>query len=153
MRYLIGRLAQQCLRGSLLARTNPTLTYVPRQSITLTSAVNKRHYGPQEEHEKELEDKHWLKERYIAVALLPIIPAALAFPHPIMDTMLCSAMVLHSYWRLSGVAEDYIHGEVLPKIAQPSVKILTILAFGSLCYFNYFDVGFANAVQTIYSTL
>jgi len=137
-----------------LLRTSPGLAcIIPKKNIALTSANSKRIYGPQEAHEKELEDKHWLKERYVAIALIPLIPTALAYPNAVLDTALCGAMVLHTYWRLSGVAEDYIHGQILPKIAQPAVKIFTILAFGSLCYFNYFDVGFANAVHTLYTQL
>ena len=55
--------------------------------------------------------------------------------------------------RLSGVCEDYIHGELLPRIHQPLVMVLSVLAFGSLCYLNYADVGFAGAVRALYSEL
>ena len=55
--------------------------------------------------------------------------------------------------RLSGVAQDYIHGEVLPKIARVAVMVLSASALGSLCYFNYFDIGFAKAVHLLYSQL
>jgi len=52
----------------------------------------------EEEHEKVDEVHHWVNERYAAVALLPLIPAALAFPNFILDTLLTSAMVLHTHW-------------------------------------------------------
>jgi len=51
------------------------------------------------------------------------------------------------------VCEDYIHGELLPKIHQPFVLVMSILAFGSLCYLNYSDVGLGNAVRMLYSEL
>ena len=49
--------------------------------------------------------------------------------------------------------QDYIHGEVLPRIGRVAVLLLSIGAFGSLCYFNYTDIGFANAVRLVYSQL
>jgi hypothetical protein len=52
----------------------------------------------EEEHEKVDEVHHWVNERYAAVALIPIIPAALLYPHPVLDTLLVSAMVMHTHW-------------------------------------------------------
>lgn len=151
--------ARPAARGSWLSsclaqRANgASVAVVPRKSLTLSAAVNKRHYGPEEENEKVDEVHHWTNERYVAIALIPIIPAALAYPHPILDTALVSAMCLHTHWRLSGVVQDYIHGEVLPRIGRVAVMILSVCAFGSLCYFNYTDIGFANAVRLVYSQL
>jgi len=126
---------------------------MPRKTIVLSATSHKRLYGPEEEHEKKDEVHHWVNERYAAVALLPLIPAALAYPNFILDTLLTSAMVLHTHWRLSGVAQDYIHGEILPRIARPLVYVLTICAFGSICYFNYTDIGFANAARLLYTQI
>ncbi|ESO02115.1 hypothetical protein HELRODRAFT_66046, partial [Helobdella robusta] len=97
--------------------------------------------------------QHWINERYAAVALLPLIPAALIYPNYVLDTLLTTAMVMHTHWRLSGVAQDYIHGQILPKIARPTVLLITIFAFGSICYFNYTDIGFANAARLLYTKL
>ena len=55
--------------------------------------------------------------------------------------------------RLSGVAQDYLHGKFLGKFGRTLVLVMSISAFGSLCYFNYADVGFSNAVRMIYSQL
>ena len=41
---------------------------------------------------------HWTNERYVAIALIPIIPTALAYPHPVLDTALVAAMCLHTHW-------------------------------------------------------
>jgi len=131
----------------------PLAAFVPRKSLMLTSSTNQRIYGPQEEHEKVDEVHHWKNEHLAAIALLPVIPAALAYPHPVLDTLLVSAMVLHTHWRLSGVAQDYLHGAILGKFGRILVLVMSISAFGSLCYFNYADVGFANAVRMIYSQL
>lgn len=126
---------------------------VPKNALAVTSVRQARIYGPETEQEKIDEKHHWVNERYVAIALLPIIPAAMAFPHPVMDTALTCGVFLHTYWRLCGVAEDYIHGETLPKLAQPLARIFVILGFGSMCYFNYADVGFAAAARMIFSQL
>lgn len=123
-----------------------------KNTISLSSALPKRIRGPEEEAEKVKELHHWKNERYVMIALLPTIPAALLYPNAICDYILVSSMVLHSHWRLSGVAEDYIHG--FPgKVAQPLVLFLSICAFGSLCYLNYNDIGFSNAVRMLYPQL
>lgn len=45
--FFSGRIVSQCMRQSLLHRTTPALNnYIPRQSITLTGAINGRIYGP-----------------------------------------------------------------------------------------------------------
>ena len=41
----------------------------------------------------------------------------------------------------------------MPKILKPTVLIISICALSGLLYFNYTDVGFANAVRTIYLEL
>jgi succinate dehydrogenase (ubiquinone) membrane anchor subunit len=86
------------------------------------------------------------------MALIPIIPTALAFPNVVLDTALCSGMLLHTHWRLSGVVQDYIHGGAYV-FFKYLVLILSIGSFGSLCYFNYTDIGFARAARLIYSQL
>ena len=41
---------------------------------------------------------HWTQHRYQMISMIPLIPAALAFPHPALDLALCGSLVLHSYW-------------------------------------------------------
>ncbi|KAK2154975.1 hypothetical protein LSH36_252g03016 [Paralvinella palmiformis] len=138
----------------VLSRTAPvSAPMIQHKTFMLSPVSRKRIYGPQEVCDREDEVNHWKNERVVAVALLPLIPTALAFPNVVLDMTLCSVMVLHSHWRLSGVCQDYIHGEMLPNIAKYGVLFLSIAAFGSLCYFNYADVGFAKAVRLIYSEL
>ena len=57
----------------------------------------------EEDHEKVDEVHHWTNERYVAIALIPIIPAALAYPHPVLDTALVSAMCLHTHWLVNAI--------------------------------------------------
>jgi succinate dehydrogenase (ubiquinone) membrane anchor subunit len=133
--------------------TSFTGSLVPRKHLAITSAVKgARVYGPEEPSERKDEVHHWTNERYVALALIPIIPSAIIFPNMVMDTALCGAMLLHTHWRLSGVVQDYIHGS-LYHICKYLVLILSITSFGSLCYFNYADVGFANAARLIFTKL
>lgn len=55
-------------------------------------------FPAEEDHEKVSEIRHWLNERLIATALLPIIPTALIFPNPLMDNVLVTAVMLHTHW-------------------------------------------------------
>ena len=48
---------------------------------------------------------------------------------------------------------DYIHGPIMPKILKPMVLVASICALGGLLYFNYTDIGFANAARMIYTDL
>jgi succinate dehydrogenase (ubiquinone) membrane anchor subunit len=138
--------------GSLVARSGvASCAIVPRKTF-ITSAAKPRIYGPEPLNERKDEVHHWTNERYVALALVPIIPTALAFPNIVLDTALCGAMILHTHWRLSGVAQDYIHGGAY-QFVKYLVLALSITSFSSLCYFNYADVGFGRAVNLIYRQL
>jgi len=156
-KFFAGQASGLACRGgfgqSLLSRSGIiSCSLIPRKTLALTSAAKNRVYGPEELSERKDEVHHWTNERYVAIALVPIIPSALAFPNVVMDTVLCSAMVLHTHWRLTGVAQDYIHGSAAV-IFKYLVLVLSVGTFGSLCYFNYADIGFARAVRLIYSQL
>jgi succinate dehydrogenase (ubiquinone) membrane anchor subunit len=138
------------LNGCLLSRYSAAI--VPRKSIVLSAANRSRVYGPEELSERKDEVHHWTNERYVAGALVPIIPIALAFPNLVTDTILCGGMLLHTHWRLSGVVQDYIHGSAY-YFFKYLVLVLSIVSFGSMCYFNYADVGFGKAVRMIYTQL
>ncbi|ELU00511.1 hypothetical protein CAPTEDRAFT_21776 [Capitella teleta] len=127
--------------------------FTQSKHLALTSAQQGRIYGPEADHEKQVATRHWVNERVVAVALLPVIPIALAFPNPALDNLLITSVVLHTHWRLSGVVGDYVHGPIMPKICKPIVAVISACALGALLYFNYTDIGFANAVRMIYTEL
>jgi len=145
---ILGR----CMTGSLLSRSGASSLIVPRKTLAITSVSCNRVYGPEEISERKDEVHHWTNERYVAAALVPIVPIALAFPNLVTDTILCAGMLLHTHWRLSGVAQDYIHGAAF-HFFKYLVLALSIISFGSLSYFNYADVGFGRAVRMIYTQL
>ena len=69
-------------------------------------------------------------------------------------------IALTVYWTLKlfcrslkGVLTDYIHGEYMKPFVNPSILILSILAFAGLCLLNINDVGFSRALRKIYTDL
>jgi len=89
----------------------------------------------------------------MSAALIPLIPAALAYPCLPLDIALSATVVLHTHWGLQGVFTDYVHGETLPKLIQPTVLLFSVLAFGGLLYLNFNDVGLAQAIRLLYTQL
>ena len=67
-----------------------TELYIEPGSLPVTS--------PEMEHERHSGISHWINERVAAVALLPIIPAAIIYPNAVLDNLLVSAMMLHTHW-------------------------------------------------------
>jgi len=156
-RFLVGQTSGIALGhgfgSSLMYRSGViSCALVQRKTLVLSSAVKQRVYGPEELSERKDEVHHWKNEHYVAASLIPLIPAALAFPNMVLDTALCAAMVLHVHWRLSGVAQDYIHGGAF-HVFKYLVLGFSVISFGSLCYFNYTDIGFSRAVRLVYSKL
>ncbi|CAG0915574.1 unnamed protein product [Notodromas monacha] len=98
--------------------------------------------------------KHWAFERVITLGLVGLIPASFVVYHPSMDYILAMGLCLHSHWGLHGVCADYIRpklfGAALAKLAEVIVYILSFLAFGSVMYFNYTDVGLIPAFRMLW---
>ncbi|XP_074652709.1 succinate dehydrogenase [ubiquinone] cytochrome b small subunit B, mitochondrial-like [Tubulanus polymorphus] len=91
---------------------------------------------------------HWKVERYLATALIPLIPASFIYVHPAMDYILAAGLVLHAYWGLDTVAVDYIHRKVLPPaVCEWMILIFAALGFAGICVFNYNDIGCIGAVK------
>ena len=48
---------------------------------------------------------------------------------------------------------DYVHGEYLKPMVKPLLTLLSMMAFGGLCYINYNDVGIVRAVRMVFEQL
>ena len=85
------------------------------------------------------------------MALLGVIPAAIAMPNPALDYLLALSLVTHVHWGLEAIVVDYIRpalfGSLIPKIAIAYVYMLSIAALAGLFYFNYTDVGLGVAIR------
>merc|ERR1712050_263878 len=95
---------------------------------------------------------HWKVERYLATALIFLVPASFITYHPVLDYCLAAGLVLHAHWGLDTVALDYLHRKIIPsKVCEGMILLATIIAFAGLINFNYNDVGCVGAVREIWS--
>lgn len=141
----------KALGNALLSRATPVAgVLVPHKALSLTHVSRKRIYGPPEIG-MPAHTSHWKNERILDIFMAPLIPATVIYPNPLFDMALSTLLCLHINWGLEGVVTDYIHGEVLPKIAHPALLVMSIAAFACLCMFNYADVGIGQAIRTLYS--
>ena len=60
---------------------------------------------------------HWIKERWLSVALIPLFPGAYMFPGPVADTLLALALPIHNHMGIDVLLTDYVKG-VLDPIAK-----------------------------------
>ncbi|KRX99227.1 putative succinate dehydrogenase [ubiquinone] cytochrome b small subunit, mitochondrial, partial [Trichinella pseudospiralis] len=94
-------------------------------------------------------------ERVLAVAMLPLFPAALFIHNGIMDNLLAVAVGLHIHFGLHVVVEDYarpfVIGETLSKLCTKSIYLVSILMIAGMLHFNYTDVGITKAFEMIWA--
>ncbi|XP_055903519.1 succinate dehydrogenase [ubiquinone] cytochrome b small subunit, mitochondrial [Eupeodes corollae] len=97
----------------------------------------------------------WVAERGIAVAFLGVIPAAFLFPSQALDALLATSIVMHQHWGLEAMVIDYVRpvifGNVVPKVAQGALFLISAATLGGLFYFIYNDIGIAKAVKQLWS--
>ena len=94
-------------------------------------------------------------ERYFAVGMLPLLPAAYFIHTPTMDLLLSAAIVMHTHWGMMAVIQDYarpiVIGERLAKIAPALVYITSVILLAGLFHFNTNDVGLTKAFEMFFS--
>ncbi|XP_031619534.1 succinate dehydrogenase [ubiquinone] cytochrome b small subunit, mitochondrial [Contarinia nasturtii] len=97
----------------------------------------------------------WTAERFVSLALLGIIPAALAFPSKTLDTLLAISVVMHAHWGIEACVVDYIRpvifGPLIPKVAPLAVVAFSALLLGGLLYFIQTDIGIAQTVRKFWA--
>ncbi|XP_044729997.1 succinate dehydrogenase [ubiquinone] cytochrome b small subunit, mitochondrial [Chrysoperla carnea] len=99
--------------------------------------------------------KLWTIERLLAVGLLVTLPIAIAVPNPVLDTIAAISIVMHQYWGLEAICNDYVRpivvGHTIPKVTHFLLIALTLATLGGLFYFNYNDMGLGRAIRRIWS--
>ncbi|CAG0900301.1 unnamed protein product [Darwinula stevensoni] len=96
---------------------------------------------------------HWSIERVVSVSLLGLLPTCAFFYHPAMDYIMSLFLCLHSHWGLHGIVVDYIRPKLFggfATFAEYFIYVFSFLAFGSIMYFNYTDVGLIPAVKMLW---
>ena len=93
---------------------------------------------------------HWKVERVVTVAMLAIIPGSFVYDSALMNYLLAASMAIHAHWGMDAVLIDYCPRKALP-FANLVRYLMTAIAFGGLCYFNYNDMGLTKALKALWS--
>lgn len=97
----------------------------------------------------------WTIERFLSLALLGLLPAAIAFPSKSLDTLLAISLVMHSHWGLEAIVIDYVRpvifGPFIPKIAPLFVVAFSAALLGGLLYLIYTDIGIGGSVRKFWA--
>lgn len=97
----------------------------------------------------------WTIERGVSVALLAIIPAALAFPSKPLDVLMAITVVMHTHWGLEACFIDYVRpvlfGPTLPKLVPAAVTVFSALFLGALLYLIQTDIGISQTIRKFWA--
>ncbi|KAJ2904517.1 hypothetical protein MKZ38_007849 [Zalerion maritima] len=99
---------------------------------------------------------HWSFERLLAVGLVPltIAPFAAGSLNPIMDSILCGTLLVHSHLGFQSMIIDYIPTKRLPTIRKLSgwaLNAATLLVGVGLYEFETNDVGLTETVKRVWN--
>jgi len=103
-----------------------------------------------------LASQHWTAERIMSIVTLVILPVAFVANHPVTDSLLALATVIHMHWGLEAIAIDYLcrplimNKPVSPmvgKIGIAIVYLLSIITLAACIHFNFNDVGLTKAIK------
>ncbi|GAA6060502.1 hypothetical protein JCM10212_005583 [Sporobolomyces blumeae] len=94
---------------------------------------------------------HWTFERLLSAALVPLVAStAVTSVNPILDGVLCTAIVAHSHMGFDNIFTDYVHERKFP-ILGPTIKWLTRLATGGVLVgvyqFETNDIGLTELIK------
>ncbi|XP_065175151.1 succinate dehydrogenase [ubiquinone] cytochrome b small subunit A, mitochondrial-like [Sycon ciliatum] len=96
----------------------------------------------------------WAGERVIAVAMLGLLPAGIAFPgYMVIDLSLGILLPLHAHFGLHQLVADYIHTNIGHRIFGVALPLLTGLTILSFFYFNFTDIGITAAFRKFWKAL
>ncbi|GJN89329.1 hypothetical protein Rhopal_002309-T1 [Rhodotorula paludigena] len=94
---------------------------------------------------------HWTFERLLSAALVPLIGAtAVSSANPIVDGVLCTALVAHSHIGFDGVLTDYVHPRKFPvigPIAKWALRLLTTGVLVGVYQFETNDIGLTELIK------
>ncbi|XP_059149820.1 succinate dehydrogenase [ubiquinone] cytochrome b small subunit 2-like [Physella acuta] len=158
-------LLRTCSRGSrLLLQMRPQPSYantdVISKQFTASPALATIEYfrarrGPFTPEEKRgkshimMASTHWKVERFVALGMVGIMPAALFIQGSTMDHLLTTFVFLHGFWGIDGVLKDYLV-KFVPWVGK-LWYLLAIIGFAGLINFNFNDVGVCKAIQMLWS--
>jgi len=98
---------------------------------------------------------HWTFERLIAAGLLPltIAPFIGGSLNPLMDSILCATILVHSHIGFESMVIDYLPRKRVPKtraLFDWGLRLGTVLVGVGLYEFETNDVGVTEAIKRIW---
>jgi len=98
---------------------------------------------------------HWTFERLVTASLVPltIAPFAGGSLNPVMDAVLCGALVIHSHMGFQALIIDYVPQHRLPKtraFMKWGLRVATLTVAVGLYEFETNDVGVTEAIKRIW---
>lgn len=148
--FCSGQGARALLLRSQVVRPACVSAFLQDRPTPVWCGTRHIHLSPSHHAGSKAASLHWTSERVVSVLLLGLLPAGYLNPCSVVDYSLAAALSLHSYWGLGQVVIDYVHGNILPKVAKAGLLALSALTFAGLCYFNYHDVGICRAVAMLW---
>jgi succinate dehydrogenase (ubiquinone) membrane anchor subunit len=144
----LSRIVHPSLVNSYFLGGPSAKTMIPVASGTATQPVSLRH--PTANMAVFTSSDHWKVERVVAVAMLAIIPGSFVYDSALMNYLLAATMAIHAHWGMDAALIDYCPRKALP-FANLIRYLMTAIAFGGLCYFNYNDMGLTKALKALWA--
>lgn len=85
------------------------------------------------------------------MALLATLPAAAIAPGPVVDYSIALLLPAHNYLGMDAIFTDYVHGDVMPKVAKGLNAGVHLATVGGLLYFNAHDIGICDALAQLWA--
>lgn len=98
---------------------------------------------------------HWTFERLVSAALIPltIAPFAGGSLNPLLDSVLCATLVIHSHIGFQALIIDYLPARRVPKtraLFKWGLRAATLAVAAGLYEFETNDVGLTEAIKRIW---
>jgi len=165
-----------CSRKTPLATSSLRLVEVPKRQTPVLSQVAAFHASTRKEILKPLPQVvqgtmndpapippsspthgsyHWTFERLVAAGLIPltVAPFAAGSLSPVVDAILCAAIIIHSHIGFQAMIIDYIPQKRLPKTRTFSkwfLRASTLTVAVGLYEFETNDVGVTETIKRIW---
>ncbi|BGP39981.1 membrane anchor subunit of succinate dehydrogenase, Sdh4 [Rhodotorula kratochvilovae] len=94
---------------------------------------------------------HWTFERLLSASLVPLIGAtAVSSANPVIDGVLCTALVAHSHMGFDALLVDYLHPRKFPilgRIATWTLRAATVGVLIGVYQFETNDIGLTELIK------
>ncbi|KIK61332.1 hypothetical protein GYMLUDRAFT_42916 [Collybiopsis luxurians FD-317 M1] len=108
-------------------------------------------------HSKTKASYHWVFERLLSAALVPMTVAGFATNgtnYPILDGILGLCLVIHSHFGLDSVVVDYLHARkwpILGPVTKWTLRTATVATMIGVYQFNTNDIGLAELIARVWT--